>query len=269
MSPPRLRPWPVAHPHVPGSDHVCPGSGSRPPPSSWPRPWQGPPGTGAQLASYSGLTPVTHRSGSSIHGEHVSHGGNKRLERAMFPSASLRSEPISRTYYQRKRNQGKPRWTKLPRPAPPPHHGPARHDPQHPPTSHETTHRRLTHHIGAPPCDLQSRTSSKPPHRLSFCWSTSNRSKRVHKGQLRRRERPILHHRNRHGLRRSHRSAIKRTTRTVLLYFSRSRGNKVRQPSTSLRGYSLLVSGRRSYDWKKLQSSPLLQLTRAHPEAFI
>ena len=65
--------------------------------------------TGAQLASYAGLAPVTRRSGSSIRGEHVSHGGNKRLKRAMFLSAfaSLRSDPVSRAYYQRKRNQGK------------------------------------------------------------------------------------------------------------------------------------------------------------------
>ena len=65
--------------------------------------------TGAQLASYAGLAPVTRRSGSSIKGEHVSHAGNKRLKRAMFGSAfaSLRSDPISRAYYQRKRDQGK------------------------------------------------------------------------------------------------------------------------------------------------------------------
>ena len=58
-------------------------------------PGQGPPGTGAQLASYAGLAPVTRRSGSSIRGEHVSHGGNKRLKRAMFPSAfaSLQLRP--------------------------------------------------------------------------------------------------------------------------------------------------------------------------------
>ena len=39
----------------------------------------------------------------------VSHGGNKRLKRAMFLSAfaSLRSDPVSRAYYQRKRDQGK------------------------------------------------------------------------------------------------------------------------------------------------------------------
>ena len=65
--------------------------------------------TGAQLASYAGLAPVTRRSGSSIRGEHVSRGGNKRLKRAMFLSAfaSLRSDPVSRAYYQRKRDQGK------------------------------------------------------------------------------------------------------------------------------------------------------------------
>ncbi len=65
--------------------------------------------TGAHLASYAGLTPVTRRSGSSIRGEYVSHAGNKRLKRAMFLSAfaSLRSDPASRAYYERKRAQGK------------------------------------------------------------------------------------------------------------------------------------------------------------------
>ena len=64
--------------------------------------------TGAQLASYAGLTPVTRRSGSSIRGERVCRTGNKRLKHAMFLSAfaSLR-DPVSRTYYQRKRDQGK------------------------------------------------------------------------------------------------------------------------------------------------------------------
>ena len=112
-------PWRVAHPHVPGPDHTCPGSGV---PAAavlaGPDPGQGPPVTGAQLASYAGLAPVTRRSGSSIRGEHVSHGGNKRLKHAMLPSAvaSLRSAPVSRAYYQRKRDQGKPPWA---RPSPP------------------------------------------------------------------------------------------------------------------------------------------------------
>ena len=66
--------------------------------------------TGAQQASYAGLAPATRRSGPSIRSGHVSHSGNKRLKRAMFLSAfaSLRSTPASRTYYQRKRDQGKP-----------------------------------------------------------------------------------------------------------------------------------------------------------------
>ena len=104
-----------AHPHVPGPDHTCPGSGV---PAAavlpGPAPGQEPPGTGTQLASYAGLAPVTRRSGSSIRGEHVSHGGNKRLKRAMFLSAfaSLRSDPVSRAYYQRKRDQGKPPWAR-------------------------------------------------------------------------------------------------------------------------------------------------------------
>ena len=110
MSPPRPVTLAGTRPHVPGPDHTCPGSGV---PAAavlpGPEPGQGPPGTGAQLASYVGLAPVTRRSGSSIRGEHVSHGGNKRLKRAMFPSAfaSLRSDPVSRAYYQRKRDQGK------------------------------------------------------------------------------------------------------------------------------------------------------------------
>ena len=108
MSPPRSRTWRVAHPLYEVLTTRARDQGSRPP-SFWPRPWARPPGTGAQLASYAGLAPVTRRSGSSIRGEHVSHGGNKRLKRAMFLSAfaALRSDPVSRAYYQRKRDQGK------------------------------------------------------------------------------------------------------------------------------------------------------------------
>ena len=110
MSPPRPVTLAGTRPYVPGPDHACPGSGVPAAAVLAGRdPGQGPPGTGAQLASYAGLAPVTRRSGSSIRGEHVSHGGNKRLKRAMFPSAfaSLRSDPVSRAYYQRKRDQGK------------------------------------------------------------------------------------------------------------------------------------------------------------------
>ena len=96
-------------PSLPGPDHPCPGSGV-PAAAVFLAETLGKTfDTGAHLASYAGLAPVTRRSGSSIRGEHVSHGGNKRLKRAMFLSAfaSLRSDPVSRAYYQRKRDQGK------------------------------------------------------------------------------------------------------------------------------------------------------------------
>ncbi|RQS55433.1 IS110 family transposase [Burkholderia sp. Bp8963] len=62
----------------------------------------------AHLAAYAGLAPVTRRSGSSIRGEHPSRRGNKVLKRALFLSAfaALR-DPISRSYYARKVQQGK------------------------------------------------------------------------------------------------------------------------------------------------------------------
>ena len=75
----------------------------------------------------------------------------------MFPSAfaSLRSDPVSRAYYQRKRDQGKRHNQAVLALAHRRILTPARHDPRwsplRPTTSHETTRRRLTHHIGAPP----------------------------------------------------------------------------------------------------------------------
>ncbi|OLO65064.1 transposase [Actinomyces oris] len=101
MSPPRPAPLAGTHPHTPGPNRTCPGSGA---PAAavlaGRRPWARPPGTGAQLASYAGLAPVTRRSGSSIRGEHVSHGGNKRLKRTISLSTftSLRSGPVSQAY---------------------------------------------------------------------------------------------------------------------------------------------------------------------------
>ena len=83
MSPPRPVTLVQAHPHVPGPDHPCPGSGV-PAAAVFLAETLGKTfDTGAHLASYAGLAPVTRRSGSSIRGEHVSHGGNKRLKRAM------------------------------------------------------------------------------------------------------------------------------------------------------------------------------------------
>ncbi|QOK22031.1 IS110 family transposase [Janibacter indicus] len=64
--------------------------------------------TPGHLAAYAGLAPTTRRSGSSIRGEHPARGGNKNLKRAMFLAAfAALSDPTSRTYYDRKRAQGK------------------------------------------------------------------------------------------------------------------------------------------------------------------
>ena len=64
--------------------------------------------TAGHLASYAGLAPVTRRSGTSIRGEHPPRGGNKILKRALFLSAfAALSDPVSRTYYDRKRTQQK------------------------------------------------------------------------------------------------------------------------------------------------------------------
>src|SRR5690625_5005998 len=60
------------------------------------------------LAAYAGLAPRTHRSGTSIKGEHRQRAGNKRLKKAMFRAAfASLADPDSRAYYDRKRAQGK------------------------------------------------------------------------------------------------------------------------------------------------------------------
>lgn len=63
----------------------------------------------AHLASYAGIAPVTRRSGTSIRGESSSRHGNKVLKRALFLSAfaSINGSAASRTYYDRKRAEGK------------------------------------------------------------------------------------------------------------------------------------------------------------------
>ena len=65
--------------------------------------------TAGHLAAYAGLAPVTRQSGISIRGEHPPRSGNKHLKRALFLSAfaALRADPVSRTYYDRKRGEGK------------------------------------------------------------------------------------------------------------------------------------------------------------------
>ncbi len=60
------------------------------------------------LAVYAGVAPRTHRSGTSIRGEHRQHSGNSRLKRAMYLSAfAALKDPASRAYYDRKRAEGK------------------------------------------------------------------------------------------------------------------------------------------------------------------
>ncbi|WP_020496745.1 IS110 family transposase [Sciscionella marina] len=64
--------------------------------------------TSAHLAAYAGIAPVTRSSGSSIKGEHPARTGNRRLKRAFFLAAfAALSDPTSRTYYDRKRAEGK------------------------------------------------------------------------------------------------------------------------------------------------------------------
>ncbi|MBF6337971.1 IS110 family transposase, partial [Nocardia abscessus] len=60
------------------------------------------------LASYAGIAPITHRSGSSIRGEHPARSGNHKLKRALFLSAfAALHDPASRAYYDKKRAEGK------------------------------------------------------------------------------------------------------------------------------------------------------------------
>ena len=77
---------------LPGRD---PGQDLQAPEPSWPP-------TPGSLPSHAA---PAHRSAARC----ISHGGSKRLKRATFLSAftSLRSDPVSRAYYQRKRDQGK------------------------------------------------------------------------------------------------------------------------------------------------------------------
>jgi hypothetical protein len=64
--------------------------------------------TAGHLAAYAGLAPVTRQSGRSIRGESQPRRGNRALKSALYLSAfaSLK-DPTSRTYYDRKRAEGK------------------------------------------------------------------------------------------------------------------------------------------------------------------
>jgi transposase, IS111A/IS1328/IS1533 len=61
------------------------------------------------LASYAGIAPVDRKSGTSIKGSQASRRGNKALKRVLFLSAfaSLKADPASRAYYDRKCSEGK------------------------------------------------------------------------------------------------------------------------------------------------------------------
>jgi len=62
----------------------------------------------AHLAAYAGIAPLTHKSGSSIKGEHPTRAGNRKLKRAFFLAAfAALSDPVSRAYYDKKRAEGK------------------------------------------------------------------------------------------------------------------------------------------------------------------
>ena len=64
---------------------------------------------GARLAAYAGLAPVNRGSGKSINRVSQHRGGNHRLKNAMFIAAFVTSQhdPTAKTYYQRKRTEGK------------------------------------------------------------------------------------------------------------------------------------------------------------------
>jgi transposase len=64
--------------------------------------------SGANLASYAGLAPVTRQSGTSLNCETRSRRGDHRLKNAMFLAAfaALR-DPASKAFYDRKRAEGK------------------------------------------------------------------------------------------------------------------------------------------------------------------
>jgi transposase len=62
-----------------------------------------------KLAAYAGLVPAAHDSGKRTGNDRRMRGGNKVLKRVFYQStfASLRSFPESRTFYDRKRREGK------------------------------------------------------------------------------------------------------------------------------------------------------------------
>lgn len=66
-------------------------------------------GSADQLAAWAGLAPVSRDSGKRTGRLHTPKRYSRRLRRVMYMSAltAIRCDPISRAYYQRKRDQGK------------------------------------------------------------------------------------------------------------------------------------------------------------------
>jgi transposase len=62
-----------------------------------------------RLAAYAGLVPAAHDSGKRVGNHKRMRGGNKALKRVFYQSAfsSLRASAESRTFYERKRAEGK------------------------------------------------------------------------------------------------------------------------------------------------------------------
>ncbi|OHR25227.1 transposase [Corynebacterium sp. HMSC061H03] len=65
--------------------------------------------TAGHLASYAGLAPRTHQSGTSIMSNALNRAGNKKLKNALWQSsfASIRFHERSQQFYERKRQEGK------------------------------------------------------------------------------------------------------------------------------------------------------------------
>ena len=66
-------------------------------------------GSADRLAAYAGLVPTAHDSGKRVGNHRNGRGGNKVLKRVFYQSAfsSMRAVPESRTFYDRKRAEGK------------------------------------------------------------------------------------------------------------------------------------------------------------------
>jgi len=158
MSPPRSRPWRVAHPHVPGPDHTCPGSGvpaaavlAGPAPKARTSRHRRPAGLLRRARPrHTPLRLIDPRRGASPPA--ATRGSSAPCSPPPSPPCAPTPSPGPTT------NANETKANRLgpgrPHPGPPPHPDPARHDPRwsplRPTTINTATHRRLTHHIEAP-----------------------------------------------------------------------------------------------------------------------